>query len=257
MNFKTFYINNQKIRYQETFPDDALFEKCYLIENPEYQEIIAIPDGCIDLQFTWEHGVCRGFVCGSFLQGRRSLISSYERCFGLKLHPGVLFTFLQHNNVTSLVDSRVPLEDFLDIRHLEEVLSGESDFQNLVETAMRFFHEQKIFPAHSIADSAAQLIRQAAGSGRVSEMIEALGYSHRYVNNIFKSRFGVSMKKYADIIRAQTAIDYLSEGNVMDAIEGLGYYDQAHFIRDFKQYTSLTPKAFVEQLRKGTNVIIV
>ncbi len=65
------------------------------------------------------------------------------------------------------------------------------------------------------------------------------------------------MKKYSDIIRAQTAITYLNSTNLMDVIIDLGYYDQAHFIRDFKQYTSLTPKSFVDQVCKTKAGMIV
>lgn len=34
----------------------------------------------------------------------------------------------------------------------------------------------------------------------------------------------------------------------MDAVADLGYYDQAHFIHDFKQYTSLTPNHFIDEV---------
>ena len=43
----------------------------------------------------------------------------------------------------------------------------------------------------------------------------------------------------------------------MDVIVDLGYYDQAHFIRDFKQYTSMTPNAFLVQIQKNAGLIIV
>jgi len=257
VNLKTFYINNSRIKYQEAVPERGPFEKCYLIENPLCEDIVAIPDGCIDLQFTWTDHVCRGYVCGSFLQGKRSITSTYERCFGLKLHPGVLYTFLQCNRVASLMDARVPLENFLDIRRLEEELAPQTRFSDLIETTMRFLQDQRVFPVHALANHADLLIRNNRGAVRVSELIESLGYSHRYVNNVFKSHFGVSVKKYADIIRAQAAIDYLASADIMDVIADLGYYDQAHFIRDFKQYTSLTPNAFLVQLQKGTDLVIV
>ena len=127
----------------------------------------------------------------------------------------------------------------------------------MIAAARRFFSGQKIAPVHTIASNTAKLIVSAPGSQRVSQMVESLGYSQRYVNNIFKHYFGVSVKKYSDIIRAQAAINYLEFTDVMDVIMDLGYYDQAHFIRDFKQYTSLTPQSFVEQVRQTKEGIIV
>ena len=58
MNFKTFCLNNHHVLYEEMPSRDPLFEKFYLIENPMRDPIVAIPDGCIDLQFTWENNTC-------------------------------------------------------------------------------------------------------------------------------------------------------------------------------------------------------
>lgn len=258
MNFKTFYINNQRIKYQEMLSQDPVFEKFYLIENPHQDDIIAIPDGCVDLQFTWddETGGCRGYVCGSFLQGKRSGVSTYRRCFGMKLQPGVLFAFLK-KDVTELVGRRIPLSEFLEIAPFERELSQLVCFSRMIETATRFVHDQKVTAAHCIASSTAKLIVSTPGTHRVSQVVESLGYSQRYINNVFKYNFGVSVKKYSDIIRAQAAIHYLQSANVLDVMSDLGYYDQAHFIRDFKQYTSLTPKTFVDGMRRGNDRIIV
>ena len=37
----------------------------------------------------------------------------------------------------------------------------------------------------------------------------------------------------------------------------LGYYDQAHFIHEFKNYTSLTPNSFQSQLHAPNRTVIV
>lgn len=256
MNFKTFYINRNRIRYREILSDDPVFEKFYLIENPDQDDIVAIPDGCVDLQFTWEDNICRGYVCGSFLRGRRSLISTYQRCFGLKLRPGIQFAFLR-SDIASLVASRVPLSEFLDTAAFEQELSEMVCLTQMIDAARRFFHGQKIVPVHMIASSAAKLIVNSPGTMRVADMSDTLGYSQRYVNNIFKSYFGLSLKKYSDIIRAQTAITSLGSTDVMHVIADLGYYDQSHFIHDFKQYTSLTPTSFLEQVHRDKVSMIV
>ena len=243
MNFKTFYINRHQIGYQEVLLDDPVFEKAYLLENPKKIDIIAIPDGCVDLQFTWESNVCRGYVCGSFLQGKKSLISSCCRCFGLKLQPGIHFKFLKQD-VASLVGNRIPLSEFLDTGSFEQELGEMPDFLSMVEATRRFFYRQQTVPIHIIANCVAKLIVNSPGTLKISDMTSTLGYSQRYISNIFKCHFGLSLKKYSDIIRAQTAITYLEYTDIMDVIVDLGYYDQPHFIHDFKQYTSMTPSSF-------------
>ncbi len=257
MNLKTFYINSLRIQYQEAQLEDSIFDKCYLIENVYNDSIVAIPDGGLDFQFVWENGVCRGYICGSFLKSKFSKISTYQKCFGLKLHPGTLFTFMEQNAIPTFIENRIPLGNFLNISHLEALLMRQSSFPDMIHAALQFFHQLPLFPSHYIANCAADMILASSGATRISDMVERLGYSHRYVNNIFKSHFGISTKKYAEIVRAQAAIDSLPANSVMDVVENLGYYDQAHFIRAFKDYTSLTPKSFLEQLHKKNGAIIV
>jgi AraC-like DNA-binding protein len=256
LNFKTFYINNRRIKYQELLTEDPVFEKFYLIENPHQDDIVAIPDGCVDFQFVWENGTCRGYVCGSFLQGKRSLTGTYPRCFGMKMQPGLQFSFLPADTA-KLVGSRVPLSEFVETASFERQLEQLSCFAEMIEAARCFFGTKEITPTHILASSTAKIIFDTPGTIRVAEMVGSLGYSQRYINNVFKHCFGLSVKKYSDIIRIQAAIRYLESADVMDVISDLGYYDQAHFIRDFKQYTSLTPKSFIEQVRGTKEGIIV
>ena len=256
MNFKTFYINRHQIGYQEVLLDDPVFEKAYLLENPKKIDIIAIPDGCVDLQVTWESNVCRGYVCGSFLQGKKSLISSCCRCFGLKLQPGIHFKFLKQD-VASLVGNLIPLSEFLDTGSFEQELGEMPDFLSMVEATRRFFYRQQTVPIHIIANCVAKLIVNSPGTLKVSDMTSTLGYSQRYISNIFKCHFGLSLKKYSDIIRAQTAITYLEYTDIMDVIVDLGYYDQPHFIHDFKQYTSMTPSSFLNQVCRSKVGLVV
>lgn len=256
MNFKTFYIDNPNIQYTEVPSQDELFEKFYLIENPFQEDIVAIPDGCVDFQFVWNSDQCEGQVCGSFLQGKRSVVGTYCRCFGIKLRPGIQFAFME-NMGEKLLNRRISMAQILEVSALEQCLSTCSEISELIEASKDFFHVQPLIRPHVIASSASHILISTPGHQRMSAVEETLGYSLQYINHIFHSYFGVSVKKYADIIRAQAAINCLESKDVMDAVFELGYYDQAHFIRNFKQYTSVTPKHYVELSRKSKKPIIV
>lgn len=257
VNPKTFYIQSQDIKYQEAKLNDSIFSKCYLIENPCRDQIVAIPDGCIDFQFVWEEEQCHGYVCGSYLKGNPSKIGTYQKCFGLKLHPGVLFSFLEPRQISLLIEKRVSLEQFLNISSLEVQLQNLKSFSDLADCSQSFFQQQSLYPAHSIARETRDMILRTSGSTRISEIVRSLGYSQRYVNNVFKLHFGIPTKKYAEIVRVQTAIESLYANDVMDVVDMLGYYDQAHFIHEFKNYTSLTPNSFQSQLHAPNRTVIV
>ncbi len=257
MNFKTFYIGNGPIRYQEMMADPgSAFDKFYLIDNPERRDIVAIPDGCVDIQFVWEDGGFRGYVCGSFLVGKKSVVGSYPRCFGLKMRPGMQFGFLK-KNAAELVGARIPLSRFLDISLLEKELLTAESIPEMAAMVCCFFRNKEIVPIPLLASQTARIILEDTGEPRISDLADSLGYSQRYVNSVFKYYFGVPLKKYYNIIRIQTAIEHLRSQNVMDVVTELGYYDQAHFIHDFKHHTSLTPKTFIDQVHKSGEKVIV
>ena len=132
-----------------------------------------------------------------------------------------------------------------------------ADFAQMLDAAQSFFNNKQFFTLPVIASGAAKMITQTTGIQRIADIASSMGYSQQYVNNIFRQNYGVSLKKYSDIVRMQTALRYLESTCVMDVIVDLGYYDQAHFIHDFKQYTSITPTLFVEQVYKNKQCIIV
>jgi AraC-like DNA-binding protein len=63
---------------------------------------------------------------------------------------------------------------------------------------------------------------------------------------IFSKYVGVNPKKFASIVRFQNVLQTNSKGKrrLSQIAVYNGYYDQSHFIHDFKSLTGLTPKAF-------------
>ena len=59
---------------------------------------------------------------------------------------------------------------------------------------------------------------------------------------------GITPKTFARIVRFQNVIDSILRQPMLslcDYISELGYSDQAHFQREFKQYTGITPRKFL------------
>ncbi|MCB0522720.1 MAG: AraC family transcriptional regulator [Lewinellaceae bacterium] len=75
--------------------------------------------------------------------------------------------------------------------------------------------------------------------------------SRRYVEKQFKQHIGLPPKRYARLIRVKKASIFLLgqqfNGNIGAVGSRLGYYDQSHFLKDFKAVTSLSPTAFLQQ----------
>ncbi|HVV03235.1 MAG TPA: AraC family transcriptional regulator [Puia sp.] len=81
------------------------------------------------------------------------------------------------------------------------------------------------------------------------------GYSSKHFIRIFTDHVGLTPKRFLRIIRFQKAIlDIETKGNLHWAALALdcGYYDQAHFIADFKTFSGFTP---LEYMRKKGELI--
>ena len=52
---------------------------------------------------------------------------------------------------------------------------------------------------------------------------------------------GFSIKQYIQIIRIQHTINVLQNKEGPFNVSSFGYYDQSHFIKEFKKYTLLLP----------------
>lgn len=74
----------------------------------------------------------------------------------------------------------------------------------------------------------------------------SLSYSERHQRRLFQKLTLLSPVLFKRIARFQSALQIMVE---KQEIYWDGYYDQAHFIRDFKQFTGCTPREFIAQLR--------
>jgi AraC-like DNA-binding protein len=57
----------------------------------------------------------------------------------------------------------------------------------------------------------------------------------------------MSPKQFSKISRLQAALKLIGQGafnNLTDLALEAGYYDQAHFIKDFREFTGVSPKQF-------------
>ncbi|SEJ40092.1 Helix-turn-helix domain-containing protein [Dyadobacter sp. SG02] len=82
------------------------------------------------------------------------------------------------------------------------------------------------------------------GSITVGKLAEETGLSQRQLSRRFHQSIGLSPKEYLGACRFNASLRYFSQypGISLTEIAHLsGYYDQAHFIRDFKVYTGHSP----------------
>ena len=85
------------------------------------------------------------------------------------------------------------------------------------------------------------------GNLRVDDLCKEMGISRKHLNSIYKSSTGLSPKIYARLTRFRSVVDRIHEPVEpwVSIAADKGYFDQAHLIRDFKQFAGETPNSFL------------
>lgn len=96
------------------------------------------------------------------------------------------------------------------------------------------------------------IIERKKGILKITELEKLSGYSARYLNYIFEKHTGMSAKQYSGIIKMQYIINELlvSEDYTFAKIaQKFGFYDQSHFVHEFKNFTGMKPSEFMNCIR--------
>lgn len=97
-------------------------------------------------------------------------------------------------------------------------------------------------------------INKSQGNISLPDICENLGITLRTIERSFQVNVGISPKEYIRIIRFNHIFQYLLEHRFegwQEVIHRFGYFDQSHFIRDFKAVTGHTPGEFIHFTEHG------
>jgi AraC-like DNA-binding protein len=91
-------------------------------------------------------------------------------------------------------------------------------------------------------------LRGTHGAVPVTELARELGWSRRHLGVRFRDEIGLPPKLLARILRFDRVVALLRREDPdrwAEVAHGCGYYDQAHFNRDFREFAGTTPSAFL------------
>ena len=99
----------------------------------------------------------------------------------------------------------------------------------------------------SLVEEVTQLIWERQGNIRVRDLEEKTLYSSRYIQSVVGSQVGVAPKHLCAQIRFQQALFLLCgypQITLSQIAQILGYSDQAHFSREFKRFSGISPTIY-------------
>lgn len=127
----------------------------------------------------------------------------------------------------------------------DRLANAQTDWQRVRIVEQFFLSQLKVFRTDQLIAEAVKLICQSHGTLRIRELTERFCISQSAFEKRFRKLVGTSPKKFASIIRFNAVLDHLgSPGSPTEICYANRFFDQAHFIRDFRQYTGDTPGHF-------------
>ncbi len=84
----------------------------------------------------------------------------------------------------------------------------------------------------------------------LKDIVEKTGYSQKQFIHIFKKQVGLTPKFYQRIIRFNKALEEINQQNAIEwpqISHDCGYYDQAHFINEFKKFSGFNPSNYLKE----------
>jgi AraC-like DNA-binding protein len=84
----------------------------------------------------------------------------------------------------------------------------------------------------------------------VGAVIDKIGLSTRHFNQLFRDQVGLTPKLFCRVQRLRQVLYLLAGKERVDWLDialKCGYFDQAHFIHDFRTFALCTPTVYLEQ----------
>lgn len=159
------------------------------------------------------------------------------------------FTHFSSNPANELFNLSLSLDDIFEkskVNEVEEKLATASTDHQRVKIVEQFLITQlKDIQTDKLIIEAVKLIYQSKETIRIKDLNEKLFISQSPFEKRFRKVVGTTAKKFASIVRFNSVLDNMNEAkSLMEICFENNFFDQAHFIKDFKQFTGDTPENF-------------
>jgi|GEM_PF-232658 len=122
-----------------------------------------------------------------------------------------------------------------------------------------FLKKMKLSEEKQVSDNINAVKYLAANyfsTNSIDDLLNTFNVSHRTLERHFTKYTGVSPKTMLSLVRFQKILEYVTVNKSLnlDKLWDFGYYDYAHFSRDFKKYSGQTFENFKQELKNVENL---
>lgn len=258
--------------YREFQPNDRLAEFVQLIwvmesefEDERCPRERILPDGIVELVFHYAEPFITHRADGSSYHQPKAFAISQMRQFieieptgpvGMvcaRFYPWGAYHFFQ-TPIQSFLDDQVDAETLWPEQY-DELFNSicankepETKKQLVEEFLIARLNENE--RSDKRIDEAIRQIRHSAGTRSASELCEQLNISEKQLQRNFLASMGTTPKVFSRVSRFLYLCSHLADfrhKTLTELAYDCGYFDQAHFIKEFKQFSGFTPRQFFER----------
>lgn len=259
--------------YKEYFPEpffSRYIDSYFTIDTSLVQEDITdlvVPDGTFGILFIdSQHSIKRNTslqappvtLKKSSVFGQKTKPVNYyyspgtTESFGIKVNPEGMPLFLNENQ-KELKNLRVEFDGLEDpeLKELEEKVLEQPSVAGKIK-AVEDFVVQRVARLNSdenylLFTAIVEYIKAKKGEVRFNQLTRHFNLHYKKIERLFQHYLGVTPKTYIRIIRFNATIYLHKCSNNLNFTQlgnEAGFFDQSHFIREFKTFSNLTPKDF-------------
>lgn len=244
----------------ERVPRPALrpfIQRFLVVEFPSYHRDAHLPDIRPVAAFSFRGGVRidgNRWAPPAAFSALRETLRSHEHYHG---HGVLLATFTPVGAAAFL---RPSLEEFVgretdlagmlahpaELNRLRERLADAQNHGHRIQLLEDFLIGRvRMSAPDPLVAAAVRWLERRIGTARIDDLARYIGLSQSALERRFRRVVGVSPKRFASVVRLQRAVQLRAAGTDSTAVaHAAGYFDQSHFIHDFRRATGTSPEAF-------------
>ena len=205
---------------------------------------IIVADGCIDLVVDYNSKTI-GFG-GMSKTYFNDVIQMPDKFCGARMKPGAF------QQLTGL-PATAAMDKFVSLKILDSAFDIDTFFSLPFEQTKVYFIDylHKLVSGKQ-PNSFVKMFDEFSTSPpfTAAELYETLNLGPRQCQRLFMKHFGITPQMALSILRFQRCVEILTskKANPNEVLEATTYYDQSHFIKDFKRNIGLTPFEYLQKV---------
>ncbi len=223
-----------------------------------------IPDGCIEMAFILGDDIKRYTSGTEFILQPRAMVlgqtikpfyiepTGYVNTFAIRFFPYGFASFVDVP-LKSLANIETPIDQLFKPKAalpLKQRIIQAEDTVERIEIIEEFLLEQLLTRAaiDKVVQITVDALLATKGSTPIQAILKEEPSRRRHLERMFRKQIGISPKQLGKVIRLQTALKMLidpKQDNLTAIAYESDYYDQAHFIKDFREFTGTSPREFL------------